>query len=96
MSKFRRAAKVDANQAQIVSDLRMIPGCKVEPGHDDILVGYKGRTYWFEIKDPECVSKRTGNILENEKQKSQKRLEQEWTGHYRIVSTFDEIWQEIK
>ena len=51
-TKLRRAAKIDRNQGDIVSALRKIPGISVETGHDDILVGYKGRTWWFEVKAP--------------------------------------------
>lgn len=49
---IRRAARVDANQTQIVSALRAagayvwIIGLPV-----DILVGYKGQTFLVEIKD---------------------------------------------
>lgn len=44
---MRRAAAVDANQAQIVADLRAM-GCSVQPLHGvgggcpDLLVGYRG------------------------------------------------------
>lgn len=86
MSKYRRAAKVDANQSGIVKALRQINGVTVELNHDDILVGYKGLTYWFEIK----------NINgKNKKQDSQIKLEKEWKGHYLIVSCVDEILSEI-
>ena len=91
MNRNRYAAKVDLNQSDIVDALRAIPGVKVELNHDDILVGYKGRTYWFEIKSEKAISKQTGKVLESEKKKSQKVLEAEWTGHYRIVSSIDEI-----
>jgi len=49
---IRRAARVDANQAQVVSALRAagayvwIIGLPV-----DLLVGYNGQTYLVEIKD---------------------------------------------
>ncbi len=82
MSKYRRAAKVDANQSRIVAGLRCIPGVSVQTGHDDILVGFRGRTYWFEIKRPECKSR----LMD-----SQKRLRAEWSGHYAIVSSLEEI-----
>ena len=49
MSKWRRAAKVDANQNEIRKELEAL-GYSVVPGHDDILVGHRGKTYWFEIK----------------------------------------------
>ena len=55
---MRRAAKLDGNQGQIVQDLRKLPGCsvqslaKVGDGCPDILVGYHGVNYLFEIKMP--------------------------------------------
>jgi len=95
MSKFRRAAKVDLNQLIIVQALRSMPGVTVEVSHDDILVGYNNRTYWYEIKSNRAVSKKTGKVLESAKKKSQKRLEATWAGHYMIVSCLDEILEEI-
>lgn len=53
---MRRAARVDANQKQIVEYLRK-HGCSVQVLHTvgkgcpDILVGYGGKNYLFEIKD---------------------------------------------
>ncbi len=38
MSKYRRAAKVDANQNEIVSGLLKL-GISVELGHDDVICG---------------------------------------------------------
>jgi len=94
VSKFRQAARVDANQPEIVKKLRQI-GATVETGKDDILVGYRGKTFWFEIKDEDAVSKKTGKILESEIQDSQKKLRREWRGHYRIVHSFEQIAEEI-
>lgn len=51
-----RAARIDANQPEIVAGLRAI-GATVQPLHTvgkgcpDILVGYRGRNYLIEIKD---------------------------------------------
>jgi hypothetical protein len=90
MSKHRRAAKIDANQNDIVDGLRKIPGVTVEPNHDDILVGFRGRTYWFEIKNSSCANK-NGVVFESKKKKSQKKLEESWKGHYQIVTSIDEI-----
>lgn len=53
---MRRAAKVDANQASIVSGLRKI-GASVEilsavgNGCPDLLVGYRGKNLLLEVKD---------------------------------------------
>ena len=84
MSKFRRAAKVDANQNSIVDELRAI-GYSVEVGHDDILVGHNGKTYWFEIKVNEK------SVIKE----SQKKLSANWKGHYSIVWTTEMILKEI-
>lgn len=53
---MRRAARVDANQGEIVKALRKI-GASVQPLHmvgegcPDALVGYRGKNYVMEIKD---------------------------------------------
>jgi len=52
----RRAAKVDANQPEIVTALRNV-GCTVQHLHNtgegcpDLLVGYRGHNYLVEVKD---------------------------------------------
>ncbi len=53
---LRTASRVDGNQAAIVQTLRAI-GASVLHTHQlkncfDILVGYRGRTFLMEIKDP--------------------------------------------
>jgi hypothetical protein len=94
MSKYRQAAKVDENQPDIVKDLRKL-GYSVVVGHDDILVGSGGKTYWFEIKEPSTVSKKTGQVRPSEIKKSQKTLMKEFKGHYSIVWTLEQILDEI-
>lgn len=52
----RQASRVDGNQASIVRQLRAV-GASVLHTHTlkncfDLLVGYRGRTFIFEIKDP--------------------------------------------
>jgi hypothetical protein len=84
MSKWRKAAKVDANQGEIVKQLRTM-GYSVQAGHDDILVGKFGRTYWFEIKTSEKAQVKD----------SQEKLVAEWKGHYAIVWTTEMILREI-
>ena len=94
MSRNRYSARTDNVESEIVKALRKL-GYQVETGHDDLLVGHKGKTHWFEIKDPKHVSKKTGLINESAKKPSQIRLEKEWKGHYKIVSSLDEILEEI-
>jgi len=87
MAKYRQAAKVDANQSDIVDDLRSIPSITVELGHDDILVGYQGRTYWYEIKN--------GKPTPSKIKPDQYRLLESFTGHYKIVWTTEMILEDI-
>jgi len=95
LARHRKAARIDENQPKIVEELRK-RGMSVEVDHDDILVGYRGKTYWFEIKDPEkALSKKTGKINDSAKKKSQKILEQTWKGHYRIVHCIEQILEDI-
>ena len=85
MSKYRRAAKIDANQPAIVEALRSIPGVTVAVGHDDILVGYAGNTYWYEVK----------TSVKSPLRKGQKDLVNNWKGHYRVVSSIVEILEDF-
>ena len=91
MSKYRRAAKIDNNQNEIVKALRSIPGCTVQVSMDDILIGYKGINYWIEIKQEDAVSKKTGLILESSIKDTQKKLRAEWKGQYNICSNINQI-----
>lgn len=96
----RRADRIDDNQNVIVTKLRSIPGVTVETGKDDILVGCYdrqgiGRTYWYEIKNPDTISKKTGEILPSKIKSGQKDLTKKWTGHYKIVTSLHEILKDI-
>ncbi len=89
------ALKIDNNQQAIVKALRKIPGITVEVSHDDILVGRNGKTYWFEIKNPDCVSKKTGEIQPSKIKPSQYKLLETWTWHYSIAWELGHILDEI-
>ena len=95
MSKYRRAAKIDNNQNEIVKALRKMHGVSVKVGMDDILVGFNGKNYWYELKSASTVSKKTGGVRESAKKKSQIKLEESWTGQYTIVSSLDEIINQL-
>jgi hypothetical protein len=95
MSINRYAKRADLNQTGIVQGLRSIPGVSVQTEHNDILVGFRNKTFWFEIKSENSVSKKTGKVLQSRKRGSQIVLEKNWAGHYSIVSSIDEILIEI-
>jgi len=90
VSKHRRAAKVDDNEKAIRDALIQIPGVSVAPDHDDILVGYRRKTYWIEVKNPDCVAK-DGSIYPYAIKPSQKELLENWTGSYHICWNLDQI-----
>lgn len=90
----RRAAKVDANQAQIVSALRAA-GCsvlllhRVGEGCPDTLVAYHGRMCLMEIKDgskPPSARKLT---------KAQEKFHAEWNGPIAVVKDIKEAYAAI-
>jgi len=82
VSKYRRAAKVDANQSALVKELRDA-GYSVATGHDDILVGRNGATLWVEVKASEKKKRQL--------KPSQVALLKDWRGAYLVAASFDEI-----
>ena len=95
MSKHRRAANIDKNQGSIVRYLEMIPGVSVALKHDDILVGYRGRNYWFELKEPEQINTKTGLPWAGRIKQSQYKLLESWMGHYRICWGLKPIFDDM-
>ena len=84
-----RAAKVDANQAEIVSALRRV-GASVACTHGmgcgfpDLVVGFKGKNILIEVKDggkPKSARKLT---------KDQVKWHAEWKGQVCVVKNVDE------
>ena len=86
---MRRAAKIDANQNDIVQALRAA-GCSVQSiatvgkGVPDLIVGYGGQSYLLEIKDPaQPPSKRQLTDFEQ-------AWHSTWKGSVRIVETAEQ------
>jgi Holliday junction resolvase len=86
---MRLAAKIDANQQEIVRKLRAV-GCTVETlaavgkGVPDLLVGFKGKNYLFEVKDglkPPSQRKLTPDqVVWHEK----------WRGNIKVIVSFQQ------
>lgn len=91
----RRAKRIDSNQNVIVNALQCVPGVTVEVGHDDILVGYMGNTYWFELKDESAIGKKTGKVRRSAITEQERTRKKTWRGHYSIVWSLDQILEEI-
>ena len=86
--------RVDANQPAIVSALRQVGATvhvtsMIGNGFPDIVVGYRGTTFLFEIKDGQKVmSKRqlTGD---------EQIWHANWQGHVAIVESIEDALQKI-
>lgn len=92
---MRRAAKVDDNQREIVKKLRSI-GCSVRStaaigmGFPDIVVGYRGVNYLFEIKDgSKPPSARKLTPMEHE-------FILTWCGSVHVIESFQDAMQVLK
>lgn len=80
------AKRVDRNQPDIVMALRRI-GASVQPLHvvgkgcPDLLIGYRGRCYVFEVKD--------GNRAASERELSpdEQKWHRDWRGQVAIVES---------
>jgi hypothetical protein len=94
MSKNRYSARADANQPDIVKKLRAI-GATVQTGMDDILIGYRGRNWWVEIKDPTKTLNQDGSWKAGALKESQKKLQKEWRGQYLVAHSFEDIMEVI-
>jgi hypothetical protein len=90
------AKRTDANQIEVVKDLRKaLPECRVfvasgtGDGFPDLVVGWNGYNFLFEVKDPEKpASKRSLTD-------AQKEFHGSWQGQASVVHSAAEICAEI-
>jgi len=90
---MRRAAKVDANQAEIAHALRNAGASvhlmhAVGDGFPDLAVGYRGSNYLLEIKVEGAVPSAYGTMT-----KPQVKWHTEWRGHAEIVHNAEEAFE---
>jgi hypothetical protein len=79
MTLNRYAKRRDANEPEIIKGLQEI-GCDVlQCDHPDLIVGYRGRTFIFEVKTA------TGKL-----EPRQQKMLLNWRGQYDIVRTLEE------
>ena len=92
---MRRAAKVDANQAEIVEALRDAGASvrvlsSVGEGVPDTLIGFRGRNFLLEVKRPKARGQRAGTTT-----KPQDAFIAAWRGHVAVVRTPEEALRAI-
>ena len=87
--------RADANQSEVMGDLRKYPGISVRSLHTlgdgipDLIVGFRGSNYLFELKDPEKPpSKR--KLTEDEI-----KFFDSWNGQVEKVETVKDILEAI-
>jgi Holliday junction resolvase len=86
---MRRAAKIDANQTEIVKALRQV-GASVQSlaatgkGVPDLLVGFRGKNLLLEVKD--------GGKVKSERKLTPDQVEwhQGWRGHVAVVESVEQ------
>lgn len=92
---MRRRAKIDENQPEIVAALRAVPGLTVQSlaavGHGipDLLVGYAGRNYLLEVKNPLLVPSKQ-RLTDDERD-----WHAAWTGQVCTVRTAGEALRAV-
>lgn len=86
----RRAARVDDNQKTIVKELRAIGATVMHchtlgHGAPDIVVGYRGKNYMCEIKDPAKYPSQRQLTLD------EVIFHAEWNGQIMILETIEDF-----
>lgn len=93
---MHRTRKVDSNQAELVKQIRKIPGVSVlhihvvGKGAPDVIIGYKGKNFLAEIKDPGKF-KSQRKLTEDEE-----KFRNSWCGQVQTVETFDDVIRILK
>lgn len=84
------AKRRDANEPEIVEALRAIPNLKVvlldRPA--DLLVGYAGMNWLFEVSNPATHARRAGG---SKRQDGQLEFARDWPGQYTEVEGVKQI-----
>lgn len=86
---FRRAARVDDNQPEIVKVFRSLGWCVLIISQlkncCDIIVSKGGRTIAVEIKDGSKVASKQ-KLSEGEE-----KFKKEWQGEYKLINCVDDV-----
>ncbi len=84
------AARTDANQKPLVAQMRALPGVSVAitsgvgDGFPDLVVGYDGKTFLLEVKDP------AKPLSARKLTKDQEKWHGGWKGQVAVVMTFED------
>ena len=88
---MRHKPRLDSNQKDIVKELRQYPGVSAHSvaslghGFPDVIVGFRGRNYLVEIKDPNKPPS-ARKLTDDEK-----AWHETWTGQVDVAETTEQI-----
>jgi hypothetical protein len=88
---FMRKRKVDVNQPELVDQIRQIPGVSVRHTHMvgagfvDLVVGFRGKNFLLELKNPDMPPSKRKLTPDEEK------FFKEWTGQVAIVHNLEDV-----
>ncbi len=87
--------RTDGNQSHIVNGLRafgasVYVGSSLGKGFPDLVVGYSGRNYLIEVKDPSKPR------ADRQLTPDQVAFRASWKGQYSVVETLEQAIEEIK
>ena len=93
----RRAQRRDANEKKIISQLRAVPGVSImQCSEIDLIVGFKGHNFLFELKNPDTAFLADGiTFKKGAIKESQSKIRRTWQGHYNIVTSLEQILEDI-
>lgn len=86
-----RAKRADRNQPELVEILRKIPGISVAHTHivgdgfGDLVIGWKGKNFLIEVKDPKQPPSR------RKLTRDEKKFHEQWKGQIAVAETLEQI-----
>lgn len=88
--RYGAVGRRDANEPDIVADLKKIGASVVRLHHCDLLIGYRGKNILVELKDGSKPPSRTKLTPD------QVIFQAEWRGQYAVAHSFDDVLHILK
>lgn len=91
----RYATRIDEAQPEIVNGLRKMGAsvqslAKIGEGCPDLMVGYRGDNFIFEIKTPDSAHSKRGLNVKHPTPKKQQAWYDSWRGRVDVIENFEQ------
>jgi len=94
--RLAHAKRRDENEKEIVAELRSRGVSVMYSDEVDLIIGFRGRTYLFEVKQHDKLFLKDGVTFRAGAIKpSQSKLMSTWRGHWSIVWSIEQILTQI-